>query len=89
MAVGKEKSSNQPEPKKEQEQTTEKQNFGLDKFPPIGIGASAGGLEALSELFAKIPGDTGREDTPGNRRRYQPALGGKPVLSAIEKGISK
>ncbi len=28
-------------------------------FPIVGIGASAGGLEALEELFAKMPTDTG------------------------------
>lgn len=30
-----------------------------DNFPVIGIGASAGGLEALSRLFENMPGDTG------------------------------
>lgn len=29
------------------------------KFPVVGIGASAGGLEALRQLFAHIPDDTG------------------------------
>jgi len=29
------------------------------RFPVVGIGASAGGLEALSELFTNTPGDTG------------------------------
>ena len=29
-------------------------------FPVVGIGASAGGLEALEELFAHMPNDTGR-----------------------------
>jgi two-component system CheB/CheR fusion protein len=33
--------------------------LGTDSFPVIGIGASAGGLEALSELFVKMPNDTG------------------------------
>lgn len=28
-------------------------------FPVVGIGASAGGLEALEELFREMPGDTG------------------------------
>ena len=28
-------------------------------FPIVGIGASAGGLEALDELFAEMPADTG------------------------------
>jgi two-component system CheB/CheR fusion protein len=30
-----------------------------DKFPIVGIGASAGGLEALEGLFRGIPADTG------------------------------
>ena len=30
-----------------------------NEFPVIGIGASAGGLEAFSALFNKIPPDTG------------------------------
>jgi two-component system CheB/CheR fusion protein len=28
-------------------------------FPIVGIGASAGGLESLSELLARVPADTG------------------------------
>jgi two-component system CheB/CheR fusion protein len=32
---------------------------GADIFPVIGIGASAGGLEAFRELFEKMPADTG------------------------------
>ncbi|WP_354679818.1 chemotaxis protein CheB, partial [Cupriavidus plantarum] len=28
-------------------------------FPLVGIGASAGGLEALSDFFGALPGDTG------------------------------
>ena len=31
----------------------------ISKFPVVGIGASAGGLEALRQLFAHIPDDTG------------------------------
>jgi two-component system CheB/CheR fusion protein len=29
------------------------------RFPVVGIGASAGGLEALRQLFAGLPDDTG------------------------------
>jgi two-component system, chemotaxis family, CheB/CheR fusion protein len=32
---------------------------GHGSFPIVGIGASAGGLEALTQLFSKIPKDTG------------------------------
>lgn len=31
----------------------------VGRFPVVGIGASAGGLEALEELFRNMPGDTG------------------------------
>lgn len=31
----------------------------LDNFPIVGIGASAGGLEALEQFFGNMPGDTG------------------------------
>ena len=30
-----------------------------DRFPVVGIGASAGGLEALQEFFGNMPADTG------------------------------
>jgi len=60
MAAREEKEKkSQSKPGTEQEQVVEKQGFGTDNFPVIGIGASAGGLEALSNLFAKIPTDTG------------------------------
>lgn len=29
------------------------------KFPVVGIGASAGGVEAITELFKNVPSDTG------------------------------
>ena len=31
----------------------------ISKFPIVGIGASAGGLEALEQFFANMPGNTG------------------------------
>ena len=31
----------------------------IDKYPIVGIGASAGGLEALEEFFKNMPGNTG------------------------------
>jgi two-component system CheB/CheR fusion protein len=35
------------------------QNLNLATFPIVGIGASAGGLEAISELVAKMPAECG------------------------------
>lgn len=34
-----------------------------DQFPVVGIGASAGGLEAFSELLAHLPVNTGMSPT--------------------------
>ncbi len=34
-------------------------NFSRPKFPVVGIGASAGGLEALLEFFSRAPADSG------------------------------
>ena len=48
-------------------------------FPIVGVGASAGGLEALEELFSDMPTDTGMafvvvtHQHPGHTRT-QPAL---------------
>jgi hypothetical protein len=50
----------------------EKQEFDSDVFPVIGIGASAWGLESLSELFKKMPGGVYGE------------LGSERILLAIE-----
>ncbi len=41
-------------PKKQQKKQTS-----AEQFPVIGIGASAGGLEAFNSLFSKMPEDTG------------------------------
>ena len=32
---------------------------GFDEFPVVGIGASAGGLEAFTQLLKLLPSDTG------------------------------
>ncbi len=32
--------------------------FGKGRFPIVGIGASAGGLEALEQFFANVPAGT-------------------------------
>ena len=40
-------------------QVSESKSARSPKFPVVGIGASAGGLEALRQLFAHIPDDTG------------------------------
>jgi two-component system, chemotaxis family, CheB/CheR fusion protein len=34
-------------------------SIGVRRFPIVGIGASAGGLEALQEFFGQLPDDTG------------------------------
>src|SRR4030043_308304 len=39
--------------------TTSPSQKGEACFPIVGIGASAGGLEALQELFTNMPSDTG------------------------------
>ena len=46
-------SKKQDAPKEEKSQTNDK------KFPVVGIGASAGGLEALEQFFRNMPDDTG------------------------------
>ena len=48
-------------PKTKAEKTAEKPDKpkGLNAYPIVGVGASAGGLEALEELFSKMPSDPG------------------------------
>ena len=59
----KEKPGNKPEKKasatekKEPSEITAEQS--LSRFPVAGIGASAGGLEAFTELLKHLPADTG------------------------------
>src|SRR5262245_6771756 len=36
-----------------------RRRVGPDSFPIVGIGASAGGLEAMSQLLKTLPGETG------------------------------
>jgi chemotaxis response regulator CheB len=63
MATGKERAKRtrktKPGPGGKQESEVEQPERGAVVFPVVGIGASAGGLEALSELFANMPSDTG------------------------------
>ena len=37
----------------------EKADLGTNKFPIVGIGASAGGLEALEQFFGNVPENSG------------------------------
>jgi two-component system CheB/CheR fusion protein len=56
------KRKNGKEPNKrviKKKNTVSTDNQGMDIFPVVGIGASAGGLEALSDLFKNMPGNTG------------------------------
>jgi len=41
------------------EERPEAQQPGMEPFPIVGIGASAGGLEAFTQLLAYLPNDTG------------------------------
>ena len=49
----------QPKPGRKPGQVARKRGTGMKGFPVIGIGASAGGLEAFGKLFSKMPQDTG------------------------------
>ena len=53
------RSSNKSQPKAEIEADRQQQNHQNDLFPVVGIGASAGGLEAFIELLSHLPIDTG------------------------------
>jgi len=44
---------------KERKMTVAKQISTSPSFPIVGIGASAGGLEALEQFFASMPNDSG------------------------------
>ncbi|MGA2670767.1 MAG: chemotaxis protein CheB, partial [Dehalococcoidia bacterium] len=44
---------------KQVRKTTSPGQKGKNDFPIVGIGSSAGGLEALQELFTNMPSDTG------------------------------
>ena len=63
QAAGSGASSKKPAAKKKKAQSAAKTassaNAGRDWFPVVGIGASAGGLEALEELLDHMPADTG------------------------------
>ncbi len=59
-------------------------------FPIVGIGASAGGLEALEELFSNMPTDTGMafvvvtHQHPGHTSMLPELLSRKTQLSVVE-----
>lgn len=49
----------QPEPTAKEELVEEQQDENQELFPIVGIGASAGGLEAFTQLLKHLPIDTG------------------------------
>lgn len=53
------RSAKKSHPKAESEAERKQQNHQNDLFPVVGIGASAGGLEAFRELLSHLPIDTG------------------------------
>lgn len=64
-------------------------------FPVVGLGSSAGGLQALSELFAELPADPGmafvvvQHLSPEHRSKLSSILAGSnlmPVLD-VEDGV--
>src|SRR3712207_5925193 len=58
-----------------------------DKLMLVGIGASAGGVEALREFFGRVPADTGMAFVvvvhlaPGHESRLAEVLGAKTKMS--------
>lgn len=73
--------------------TNENQN--RNGFPIVGIGSSAGGLEALQELFSHMPADTGMafvvvsHQHPGHESMLPDLLGRKTDMQVyqIENGV--
>ncbi len=55
-----------------------------DPMNIVAIGASAGGLNALKELFSHVPGDTGKEEKPGLRSDKLPGLLKKLKILLVE-----
>ncbi len=59
-------------------------------FPVVGIGASAGGMDALSQLFSTIPGDTGMAFlvvlhlAPDHESRLAEILGRRTSMPVVE-----
>ena len=51
---------------------TEKGNIQDPLFPIVGIGASAGGLEAFEQLFANMPPDIGMAFHSGSSSGSEP-----------------
>src|SRR5215475_1823507 len=76
-----------PKVEKRRETTIERTAF---DFPIVGIGASAGGLEALDELFDNMPASTGMafvvvtHQHPGHTSMLPELLRRKTEMSVIE-----
>jgi chemotaxis response regulator CheB len=56
MGIG---ASQQPEAPADPPEVLEEERAGACPFPIVGVGASAGGLEAFTQLLGPFPGDTG------------------------------
>ena len=59
MPSRKAKDPTTPNPAADLSLTEPQQDFPLEHFPIVGVGASAGGLEAFTQLLAHLPTDTG------------------------------
>jgi two-component system, chemotaxis family, CheB/CheR fusion protein len=59
MPSRKAKDPTNPNPTADLSLTEPQQDFPIEHFPIVGVGASAGGLEAFTQLLAHLPTDTG------------------------------
>jgi two-component system CheB/CheR fusion protein len=80
----------QPEPTAKEELVEEQQDENQELFPIVGIGASAGGLEAFTELLKHLPIDTGmgfvliQHLSPAHKSLLSEILGRKTQMPVIE-----
>lgn len=80
----------------QEEASSESKSGKASGFPIVGVGASAGGLEALKELFSHLPGDTNMgfvvvtHQHPGHTSMLAELLGEAtsiPVTEAVEGAV--
>ncbi|MCX5962087.1 MAG: PAS domain S-box protein [Cyanobacteria bacterium] len=73
-----------------QNQPNQAENLATDRFPVVGIGASAGGLEAFRQLLSHLPTDTGmafvliQHLDPNHRSLLREILARETAMPAIE-----
>ena len=73
-----------------QNQPDQAENLAADRFPVVGIGASAGGLEAFRQLLSHLPTDTGmafvliQHLDPNHRSLLREILARETAMPAIE-----